>query len=217
MDLQKRYCPIQIHLTPTEAYSLVVDIVINGEKRRIIPSAAMFGSMFDGFLSAVYLLYTEGKDCHNSGKLQTVTRDIDNDIISSKLEWDDGGTIITIRFSREYHSKCFETKDADPVKMSITYEVDDNLFETSQYTVEGRDLCYAVAKACTEMLMTYGIRGYTYSTGDDTVADDMFDLDHLLFVKAYALNVPEVRKMERKENGLASDIDKEIELLMFDM
>ncbi len=78
-----------------------------------------------------------------------------------------------------------------------------------------KDLCYAVAKACTEILKEYGFFGYRYST-----EYDWFKIYQLLFIKAYALDNMESRKLiatDSYKQCFKTDFEKEMELLLFDM
>ena len=109
----------------------------------------------------------------------------------------------------------------DPIEISITST------RSAPYTctVDGRDLCYAVAKAYTEAIKKYGFYGYYSSTGGNCNGfGDVIDLHMILFIKAYALNAMEVRKLETVykvtrgwEHAEGTPFDKEIELLLFDM
>lgn len=112
--------------------------------------------------------------------------------------------------------------------MSRKYEVDidyeNDLIEIElknydkllrKYTVRTKDLCYAVAKACTEVLKEYGFYGYRYST-----EYDCFKLHQLLYIKSFALLNFEARELVSKnENEWAkrTSFEKELELLLFDM
>ena len=83
------------------------------------------------------------------------------------------------------------------------------------YEVPYRDLCYAVAKACTEMLKEYGFYGYHHST----YVQDM-NVRYLLFIKSIALDNFEARQLtyyKEKDHGETSDFIKEMDLLLFDM
>jgi hypothetical protein len=60
----------------------------------------------------------------------------------------------------------------------------------SEFKMNDKDLCYAVAKACTDVLKQYGVYGYKYTTELDT-----FDFHKLLFIKARALDCLEVREL----------------------
>ena len=92
------------------------------------------------------------------------------------------------------------------------------------YTVDGRELCYAIARGCTEAIKKYGFVGYRQSSGMQDPGDS-FDVHELLFVKAYALNAMDIRERTvvwRQPDALhrtaeASSFEKELELLLFDM
>lgn len=95
---------------------------------------------------------------------------------------------------------------------------------TFTYKADGRDLCYAAAKAATDALKKYGFRGDQSSSGSECCLGDAFGINQLLFIKAYALNALSVRKLtevRRKPNGLASAVASsfadETALLLFDM
>ncbi len=83
------------------------------------------------------------------------------------------------------------------------------------YEVPYKDLCYAVAKACTDMLKEYGFYGYHHST----YTQDL-NIRHLLFLKSVALDNYDARKLtyyEEKGHGETTSLKKELELLLFDM
>ena len=84
-----------------------------------------------------------------------------------------------------------------------------------EYTVNDRDFCYAVAKACTEAIKEFGFYGYRYSTESQPIK-----IHQLLFLKAYALGNMDARDLTVVDEGLdfcKSDFEKELELLLFDM
>ncbi len=91
--------------------------------------------------------------------------------------------------------------------------------------IDGRDLCYAVAKACTEAIRKYGFYGYSSSTGGSCNGyGDGINVEKLLFLKAYALNALEIRELttvweeaDSWEHSECSSFEKELELLLFDM
>lgn len=213
MALEKRECPIKVYLNPTGGYALGVDIDIDGERHSFLPSSATACGLFDDFLSAVYQLYTEPRDGHNSANTRVFSTPTDCNVITTRITWDEEGTLDVFEFSRIVQGNCFESHDADSVSVSITISFQEDDERTVRYSVNGRDLCYAVAKACTDVLKQFGIHGYAFSTEHG----DSFNLDHLLFVKAYALNVPEARRTFLSHGEYVSDFVKEIELLLFEM
>lgn len=122
--------------------------------------------------------------------------------------WDCEGDEVELRFSRK-------------LPENLDWETDEITFEIYRYddllvsdTVRSVDLCYAVAKACTEVLKTYGFYGYRYST-----MLDCFNIFKLLYIKSVALGNFETRELHRVDSSgaLATDFEKEIELLLFDM
>ena len=89
--------------------------------------------------------------------------------------------------------------------------------------MDGRDLCYAIARGYTEAIKKYGFQGYLRSTGQQYLGDS-FEIEELLFVKAYALDVMESRELSTAwekpkswRGAEKSSFEKEIELLLFDM
>ena len=82
------------------------------------------------------------------------------------------------------------------------------------YKVRYKDFCYAVAKTCTEVLKSHGIYGYHHSTYEDDL-----NLQHLLFIKAVALDCLEIRTLTDNGDGFgeSTSFEKELELLLFDM
>ena len=68
----------------------------------------------------------------------------------------------------------------------------------------------------TEVLKEYGFYGYRYSTEYDNI-----NLNHLIFIKAYALDCLEVRDfknvIDKHTSTGKTDFNKEMELLLFDM
>ncbi|MBQ7005252.1 MAG: hypothetical protein IJN68_02350 [Clostridia bacterium] len=84
-----------------------------------------------------------------------------------------------------------------------------------EFTVDDKEFCYAVAKACTEALKEFGFYGYRYSTESEPIK-----IHQLLFLKAYALGNMEARELIMVDEDFdcrKSDFNKELELLLFDM
>ena len=99
--------------------------------------------------------------------------------------------------------------------LKIHIEVDRSEVKVYDYEVPYSEFCYAVAKACTDMLKKYGFYGYHYST----YTQDL-NVRQLLFLKSVALGsfkARELIELGEKEHGEAADFGAELELLLFDM
>ena len=140
-------------------------------------------------------------------------------LIESKICWDEEGPLDLISFCRLASTRPhFPPKeDPDPVTVTISYEDREDVSGTYSYTVDGRDLCYAIGKAASDAIKKYGFNGYHYSTGCDAVIYDLFDMNQLVFFKAYALNAMEARTLKEEGWGFSSSFEKELELLLFEM
>ena len=241
MHLVKRDCPVKIKLTPCSTYYLLIDFEINGEKHSFFPSAAVSYHFLD-FMAAVYQLYTEndGLDCHNDAflpnrlygksrrKINTQKTDpqLNEEEISveTSIDWDEEGPTATITLYRKAQNGDLAPipNDPDPIQITICYDMFPDKSGEFTYVVDGKDLCYAVAKAGMDVIKTYGFHGYFFTSGLDNGIDNWIDINQLLFFKAYALGVMEVRDFSEVSTGknntvLATDFEKELELLLFDM
>ena len=138
---------------------------------------------------------------------------------STKVSWDEEGRFVNVKLSRKSKKRTPPAiGELDPVEMDL-----DTCYGKFHYTIDGRDLCYAVARGCTEALKKYGFVGYTKSTGNQEYGDGV-SINALLFIKAYALGAPEVRETRMIyqcpngwEKAEGSFFEKEMELLLFDM
>ena len=231
MNLQKRDCPVKITLNPCSSFYLQIEMEINGEKHTFMPSGAM-SYFFSEFMGAVYALYFEGKDCHNHPFVQNYSKRADHTFakqdatlsddvvrIESKICWDEEGPMDHISFCRFASTRPhFPPEEGpDPVTVTISYEDREDVCGTYSYTVDGRDLCYAIGKAASDAIKKYGFHGYHYSTGCDVVIYDLFDMNQLVFFKAYALNAMDARTLRKEEEVFSSSFEKELELLLFEM
>ena len=207
MQLQKRDCDVKIELTPSGTRYLDIDLDFCGQKISFGASSAV-GGQFGDFVSAVYALYHEDDDCHNEwSRREGITAGDDRHIIgmTTMVDWDNEGEGMTIEMT-----KYWEGDNTNQVAVRITTDYGETYVE---FKINERDLCYAVAKACTDALKKYGFYGYRYSTEMDT-----FDLHKLLFIKARALDCSEVRELLNADQfSQKTDFNKEIDLLLFDM
>lgn len=229
MKLNKRDCSISIELVPCGADLLKVVWHIGGRRHLFWVSSAM-GYQFSSFVGAVYQLYSEETDPHHrnrntghKGRIYYPGSDsslLEDEVrVSTYVHWDgECGRLYGITFSRICKNWNYPVSDGDDV-------VTINLGDEFTYTVDGRDLCYAVAKAYTDAIKQYGFYGYYSSTGGNCNGfGDIIDLHMILFIKAYALGGMEVRKLtttwvdrENCDHAESSPFEKEIELLLFDM
>ncbi len=226
LKLNKRNCDLQIKLTPIGADFQKVQMRIDGSRRDFLLSGVM-GSQFSSFLTALYCLYDEEdlehwhylRRSHNLKRERSPERNNGNYTTVAELYWNgERYGYTTVKLIRESPTTLpMPSGVSDPVRIIIRER------KNKSYTVDGRDLCYAVAKAYTDALKKYGFKGfYKSSAGYDP--GDSVNLRELLFVKAYALDALEAIKAEKAwenpnswTNADKSSIEKELELLTFEM
>ena len=156
-------------------------------------------------------MFHEADDGHEEWQPREYISD-ENHVIHAavtKVEWDNEGDMAEIILSH----KC--TLDIDYENDLIEIEIKNYDTVLKNYTVKTKDLCYAVAKACTKVLKEYGFYGYRYSTEFDS-----FNLHQLLYIKSFALGNFEARELTPNSENLCAvrtSFEKEMELLMFDM
>ena len=208
-ELKKRDCDIKIKLTPSGTQYLHFEMDIQGDHLDFLPASTM-GDQFGAVVSALYTLFHEKEDMHEEWRSREHISD-ENHVIHrrvTKVEWDNEGDVIDIIMSRKGGIDIDYEDDLIDIEIKNYDEV------LKQYTVKTKDLCYAVAKACTEVLKEYGIYGYRYST-----EQDYFKIHQLLYIKSFALGNFEARELISEENDWVkkTSFEKEIELLLFDM
>ena len=209
-ELKKRDCGINIKLIPSGAQFLHFEMDIQGDHLEFLPASTM-GVQFGAVVSALYTLFHENDDGHEEWRPRDYLSG-ENHVIHTavtKVEWDNEGDVIEIILSRKYEV------DIDYENDLIEIEIKNYDKVLRKYTVKTKDLCYAVAKACTEVLKEYGFYGYRYST-----EYDYFKLHQLLYIKSFALLNFEARELvSNSENEWAkrTSFEKEIELFLFDM
>ncbi len=205
---------------------------ICGDRHEFSASSVMSGQ-FSRLVKALFSLYQEprdpqrcfGHDVRINWMLPTEDSSLKKgeDRVTASFQWDGEGSLHFFCFSRvRAEGLADDFPENDPVKLKIRWSHRRDA-PSDTYVVEGRDLCYAVAKAVTDCWKKTGMYGYFRSTGDsyDCCEGDVIDLQQLLFIKAYALGAMEARNltMPDPENSdlEISSFDKEIELLLFDM
>ena len=201
---------INIKLTPSGTQYLHFEMSVDGDEFDFLPASTV-GVQFGAIVSALYKLFIEDIDDEHTvwGKHEYLS-DEDHVIhtVVTKESWDNEGTDIDIVFSRKITSKI----DYENDMMSIEIRCYNGILK--KYAVKTKDFCYAVAKACTEVLKNYGFYGYRYST-----EYDYFILHQLLYIKCFALGNFEARELTDADDGYTkkTSFKKEMELLMFDM
>lgn len=227
LKLNKRDCGIKIRLTPCGSDFTQVQIKIGCANHTFLLSSTI-GSQFSSLLTGVYCLYEEEDLKHwvfnrrGQKALRSSHNENGKEWPLTRVDFDWGNE------NREHPITLYRKNTLlGPAPHGVPDPVQVIFWRTygsrKEFTVDGRDLCYAVAKTCTEALKKYGFKGYLKSSGEQYLGDKI-DLEMLLFIKAYALNVLEVRdapKAWEEPNGwrhaYASPFEKEMELLLFDM
>jgi hypothetical protein len=204
-----------------------------GSNHLFLMASSILGHRFDDLLRALYYLYPENKSdssaediieykygiCEQNGDRYEIVKIVDSvsgqpmPLIARDLpwktifKWDEEGSTVNWLIERE------ATADTD---FTLYLKIEISRLETEVYffQVRYKDFCYAVAKACTEVIKKYGLYGFYCST-------DSLDLNIriLLFLKSVALDHFEALELTQStdKQGEYSPLEKEIELLMFDM
>lgn len=229
LQLNKRNCPIQLELTPYGCDDLYVRWVLNDREFHFYPRSIWCGE-FNGFVNAVYNLYHEKGDQHkypcNSNRRYRGPR-------VAGLKPQEVELTVGIWWDRiEYNSITFQRVDScetedffalspDPIRIVIRRR---DTRKAEVFTVDGKDLAYAIGKAATEAIKKYGFYGYFRSTGSNEECGDYFLMHEILFFKAYALDTMEVRELttvwedeDHWHHAEATPFESELELLLFDM
>lgn len=229
-----QYCNTQIELTPYGgAGELKVDWIIADDKYALLPSSAV-GGQFAIFVHALYALYAEGIDNHGNWWLRKYVKaqffypndddslQEDEVRIQASFSWAGLGPCYEITFDR----KCkgwIEPISAgeDPILVSVSVFGKTRIHRT--YMVDGHALCYAAARAYTRVLKKHGFYGYYWSTCANEDGD-IIPMHEFLFLKAYALNKMDVRKLTTVWRGEKSwrytegtSFEEELKLLLSDM
>jgi len=220
LKLKKRFCTINIELDPIGIDMIDISMDVCGKHYDFSASSAV-GFQFGLFLSSLYCLYNESNHSeHRMYLSKGISLDTDHyTYVRTEFSWDSEGHITFFSLMRycnvsEFPNYC----ENDIIELTID--------EKEMFILKAQDLCYAVAKACTKALKRCGIYGYYLSSGANCNGyGDLLNIQHLLFVKAYALNATDIRCpveiwRHPKHNYLSTDatpFEQEIEILLFDM
>ncbi len=116
-----------------------------------------------------------------------------------------------MHLSIRHDSELYEDEHDDDDEES---DLDANV-RNYAFNVTWLDLCYAVSDAWTQTLKMNGLLGYF-----NTNTGAQLSIKQILFLKAHALKAPEYLNLEKDPDLLSfyiSDINKDIDLLLFDM
>ena len=205
---EKRDCPITIELSlyRTPEGSQNCRFTINGDHHSFWISYANGIHMFGKLLDDIYGLCIEVDDPtidrrikYEANENHTITR------ISTETAWDGEGTMLVWTMIRELYGNEQNT---------VNIHINNNFGEAEyDYQVKLEDVCYAIAKAITDVLKQVGICGYHFHSIDDSI-----DMVRFLIVKEIALsgNKTSLFNVVEKE-PLFSSLQKELALIEFEM
>lgn len=215
MNLQRREYPLKIEFYDVRVGWFKIKLCIDGDILDF-DSTYCLGNGFYALLERLYYLHPNAYDYDHSEEI-VETKEIDTELDGKKITaivpykatfyWDEEGSIIDWEIE---HKPTLDREFDLNIKIGIHRNMTD---ESKEYTVSYKEFCYALAKACTELLKKQGINGFhhSYWAGD-------INLRYLLFIKAIALDADEMIEVKyNKTHKASSDINKELELLMFDM
>lgn len=231
--LHKRSCDIKMRLVPCGSGWTDVYFDICGDSHYFIISNVM-GNQFSDFLRILYHLHPNHGDPANADdimeyKYGLCTKDETGyhvvKVLDQLQDEEPSSTYQDIPWKAQFtwdeeRARSNWTLERIPnqseefmLKVHIVHERSE--VKIYDYEIPYKDLCYAVAKACTDMLKEYGFYGYHYSTFTEDI-----NIRHLLFLKSVALDNYDARKLtyyQEKGHGETTSLEKELELLLFDM
>lgn len=213
MELKKRNCNIDVEVEILEKRWQRISMTINGERHEHVASAAV-GNMFGNLVDMLYELYIEANDDSRPTRVKYISEKYDTHIITgiiAELDWDNEGDITSWRFSRQLYT------EEKTLQIEVDYDYGERV---CKYTVPFFDMCYAVARAATEVLKKTGIIGYHFLGETDRI-----DIFHLLYIKHLGLFGEPIPyyPMDGHENDRYTSGDKvtsfadEMNLLQFEM
>ncbi|MBO4295063.1 MAG: hypothetical protein J5896_06450 [Alphaproteobacteria bacterium] len=210
MNLQKRDCPIKFEIKSCSLGWLNVSLHIGKDIHDI--SISYIGNGINALLeSLVYLHPDYNEHGRESQYMEYKKVEIDGKEYYipyiAKFDWNEEGSEVSWKIA-----KYPDNKDnfSVMVDLNIIRQTNGGVFK---YKVDYRDLCYATADLCTNLLKNLGFNGYFNSYWQKNI--NIYDL---LFVKAYALKAMYLLNLKYSDKySWYSDINKELELLLFDM
>ena len=216
MPLKKRDCPLEIELIPIGDGWTHIYLTAGGERLFFISEYNQFS-----YLAKALYFFSPKQNDHDQAydiieeKVIKVYLDSEKSIVDmevpyrTEFSWDEGGcdsSLWLLEQEPNYESDF-------TVKLHIEIQREE-YHKEYDFEFLYKDLCYAVAKAYTKGLKEYGFFGYRFSTYYEDV-----NVNHLLYLKAVALDCPEIRELSTHPsgNGEVTNFNDELELLLFDM
>lgn len=124
---------------------------------------------------------------------------------SKPLYWDGEGSYVIWKMKRPLDIKS-------DFEVTIILEVNQEDVSTHTYAIRYSDLCYALAKGVTEMLLDYGFIGYYETTWMEDI-----NLRHFLRIKEIALDTPIALTDGEHEGVFHTSLKQELDLLLHPM
>ncbi len=213
MQPEKRECGIDFHVDFLSRRWQHFDFTINGETYQFTCSAAV-SEMLGDFIDVLYELYIESDEAGETKVKYTHDDPLSGHItgIDADFEWDYEGEVLNWKISR----RLYEPEIM--LDITLDYEYGEKI---SHCRVPYFDLCYAVAKATTELLKKTGIIGYHY-LGE---FDNYIDIHHFLYIKHLGifgrpfpyLQYPDEDSYIDNPEDYKTSFEDEIRLLTFEM
>lgn len=175
MELQKRDCSLDMEVGIGAQGCQGLYLTIGGDQYEIHggPELAI-GQYFGDWLDLVYELYIESKDERwYERRVKCIEENREGTYVitglTGEIDWEDTKDSIEWKFKRELYT------EENMIQIEANYNFGEKI---TKYTVPYFDLCYATAKAATDILKKTGIIGYHYLGEIDRI-----DIHHLLYIK----------------------------------
>ena len=222
MKLEKRDCPLDIKIECEAGWSDVWFSYENTQLKFLI--SYCFNEQLDDLLETLY--YLNPNFCDTSDPNERLFNDckevadktggVHYAYLSSSFMWNEEPSASRWTIKRdliESNGKEWNYSFDLHIKIERLYYSDEKADEVFTFDVKYSDFCYAVAKAFTQLIKKYGFYGYHMSTYNQDL-----NLRYFLSIKSIALNnYDAVLLININDDGWASSLEKELELLQFDM
>ena len=175
MELKKRNWNVDVEVEILAKRWQRISMTINGERHEHVASAAV-SNMFGDLVDVLYELYIEANDDSRPRWVKYLSENEETHIITgvtAQLDWDNEGEITSWRFSRQLYT------EEKMLQLEVDYDYGERV---CKYSAPFFDMCYAVARAATEVLKKTGVIGYHFLGETDRI-----DIHHLLYIKHLGL------------------------------